>query len=130
MERVSNEQTTPRKENKNETLALVLIGIGLFWLLKQTGLFFHFQFFHLNHILEPIRHSFHSFGHFIFSWPMILIIIGLVLVAGKRSGGLVLLIIGGIFIIPKIFILTGVTIVFLFPVILIVLGIALIARLI
>jgi len=127
MERVPSEQTH-RKENKNEILAFVLIGIGLFWLLKQTGLFFRFPFFNLNHVFEPIRHIFHSLGHFIFSWPMILIIIGVILMAGKRSGGLVLLIIGGIFIIPKIFILTGVTIVFLFPVLLIVLGIALIAR--
>ncbi len=128
MERIQNEQT-PRKKNSNEILALVLIGIGLLWLLKQTGMFFQFPFLRLNHIFEPVRHSFHSFGHFFFSWPMILIIIGLVLMAGKRSGGLVLLIIGGIFILPKIFILTGVTFLFIFPVLLIVLGIALIARL-
>ena len=122
-------ERTPRKENSREVLALVLIGIGLLWILKQTGFFYKFPFFNFHDITAPIRNAFHGFGHFFFSWPMILILVGLVLMAGKRSGGLVLLIIGAIFILPKIFFFSGAVIIFLFPIILIALGIALVARL-
>ncbi|WP_372649787.1 hypothetical protein [Draconibacterium sp.] len=128
MEKVPQERTH-KKENSKEVLALVLIGIGLVWILKQTGFFFDFPFLNFHEIFSPVRSVFHGFGHFVFSWPVILIIIGAVLMAGKRSGGLVLLIIGGIFLLPKLIFISGAAIVFLFPVILIVLGIALIARL-
>ncbi|WP_346861584.1 hypothetical protein [uncultured Draconibacterium sp.] len=123
-------EKVPHKENSRETLALVLIGIGLFWILKQTGVFHHFGFFHLGDIFRPIRHAIQGVGHFIFSWPMILIVIGALLLAGKRSGGVVLLIIGGIFLLPKLIFISGATILILFPIILIALGIALVARLI
>ncbi|QIA09493.1 LiaF transmembrane domain-containing protein [Draconibacterium halophilum] len=128
MEKVPQEKTH-RKENSKEVLALVLIGIGLLWILKQTGFFFKFPFLNFHEIFSPITSVFHGVGHFVFSWPVILIIIGAVLMAGKRSGGLVLLIIGGLFLLPKLIFISGAAIVFLFPVILIALGIALIARL-
>ncbi|WP_297097803.1 hypothetical protein [uncultured Draconibacterium sp.] len=128
MEKVPQERTQ-KKENSKEVLALVLIGIGLVWILKQTGFFFDFPFLNFHAIFSPIRSAFHGVGHFVFSWPVILIIIGAVLMAGKRSGGLVLLIIGGLFLLPKLIFFSGATIVFLFPVILIALGIGLIARL-
>lgn len=122
-------EKVPQKDNSRETIALVLIGIGLLWILKQTGLFFNFPFFHLENIFNPIRNAFHGITHLVFSWPMILIIIGIVLLAGKRSGGLVLLIIGAIFILPKIIFLSGAAIFLLFPLVLVGLGIALVTRL-
>ncbi|MDX8338604.1 hypothetical protein SLH46_05390 [Draconibacterium sp. IB214405] len=128
MEKLPQEKTK-RKENPKEVLALVLIGIGIVWILQQTGLFFRHSFLNFHEILSPIRGAFHGVGHFIFSWPIILIIIGALLMAGKHKGGLVLLIIGGIFLLPKLFLFSGATIIFLFPVILIALGIGLIARL-
>lgn len=122
-------EKVPQKDNSRETLALVLIGIGLFWIFKQTGLFHHFSFFHFENIFNPIRKVFHGLGHVVFSWPMIFIIVGVVLLTGKRSGGLVLLIIGAVFILPKIIFISGATLILLFPLILIGLGIALVARL-
>lgn len=122
-------EKVPQKDNSRETIAFVLIGIGLLWILKQTGVFFNFPFFHLENIFNPIRNAFHGIAHFVFSWPMILIIIGIVLLAGKRSGGLVLLIIGGIFILPKIIFFSGAVIFLIFPMVLIGLGIAVVARL-
>ncbi len=122
-------EKVPQKENSRETLALILIGIGLLWILKQTGVFFNFPLFHLENIFNPIRNVFHGISHVVFSWPMILIVIGVVLLAGKRSGGLVLLIIGAIFILPKIIFFSGAAIFLLFPLVLIGLGIALVARL-
>uniref|UniRef100_UPI0032170809 LiaF transmembrane domain-containing protein n=1 Tax=uncultured Draconibacterium sp. TaxID=1573823 RepID=UPI0032170809 len=123
-------EKVPQKENTRETLALVLIGIGLLWILKQMGIFHHISFFHFDNIFRPFHNVLHNVGNIFFSWPMILIIIGIVLLAGKRSGGLVLLIIGGIFILPKLLIISGVSIILLFPLLLIAIGIALVAKII
>lgn len=123
-------EKVPQKQSSTETLAFVLIGIGLLWILKQMGVFHHFPFFNLGTIFRPIREVFHVVSHFIFSWPMILIVVGLILMAGKRSAGLVLLIIGAIFILPKIFFLSVSAVFIILPVILIGLGIALIAKII
>lgn len=122
MEKVS------QKQNSRETIALLLIGVGLFLILKKSGAFHHFSFFHFDQIFEPIRNLFYHVTHFLFSWPMILIVIGLVLMAGKRSGGLILLVIGAVFILPKIFVFSLGAIFILFPLLLIGLGIALITR--
>ena len=118
----------PHKEKSKETLALVLIGIGLFLIVKQTGVFHHFPFFHLDTIFAPIRHAFHGISNLVFSWPMVLIIAGFILMAGKRSAGLVLLIIGAIFILPKVFVFSIGALFILFPILLIILGIALVAK--
>lgn len=128
MEQVPQKKTHRKAESK-EVLALVLIGIGLVWILKQTGFFFKFPYFNFPDIFSPLINTMHSLGHLIFSWPVILIVIGLILIAGKRAGGVVLLIIGGIFLLPKLLLISGAAIVFLFPIILIALGIGLIARL-
>lgn len=122
-------EKVPQKHNSRETIALLLIGIGLLWFLIQTGVFFKFPFFHFENIFNPIRNIFQGIGHVVFSWPMILIIVGVILLAGKRSGGLVLLIIGGIFILPKIIVISGAAMFLLFPLVLIGIGIALVARL-
>lgn len=120
-------EKVPQKNSSRETIALLLIGIGLLWMLKKSGAFFFLP--DLDYVFAPIRHAFHGLSHFIFSWPMLLIVIGLVLMAGKRTGGLVLLIIGAIFILPKIFVLSVGILFILFPLILIALGIALVTRL-
>ncbi|MEN8116674.1 MAG: hypothetical protein ABFS16_06820 [Bacteroidota bacterium] len=123
-------QKVPEKDNSKQFLAIVLIGIGLLWILKQTGIFYHFPFFHLDNVFSPIRHTFHGLGHIFVSWQMVLIIVGAILLAGKRSGGLVLIIIGTVFILPKLFFFSGITLALLLPVILIGVGVALVARLI
>ncbi|HCE57266.1 MAG: hypothetical protein AB7S72_20005 [Draconibacterium sp.] len=118
-----------KKENDNSRLvfAIVLIAIGLLWILRKLGLYFNFHI-SISELLFPIKSLIHSLPPFIFSWPMILIIVGLILLAGKRSGGVVLIIVGGFFILPKIFVLPGLTISFLIPVILVALGVAMVAK--
>lgn len=121
------------EEHKNNTkvvLAFVLIGIGIFWLLRKLGVYFEFPNYIWENLFYPIRNVFHRIGHFIFSWPMIMIFIGGILLAGKRSIGLVFIIVGGIFIIPKIFFFPGLAISFALPVLLIGIGVAMVARLI
>jgi hypothetical protein len=116
------------KNNSRIILAFVLIGIGVFWILRQLGVYYEFPQFILENIFYPMRQFFYRISHFIFSWPMILIIIGGVLLAGKRSIGLVFIIVGGIFILPKLFFVPGITISLLLPVLLIGIGVAMVAR--
>ena len=119
-----------KRDNSRLVLAIALIMIGVFWILKKLGFYIEFQPYFYENIFFPIRHFFHSFGNIVFSWPMILIIVGIILLAGKRSGGIVLLIIGAIFLIPKLFFLHGITVTLFFPLLLIGIGVAMVARLI
>ncbi len=127
MERIDKQDRT--QNNSRSTLAIVLIVIGLLWIFKQSGFFYGFPFVHFDHVFRPVGRVFSSLAHVVFSWPMIFIIIGLVLMAGKRSAGTVLLIIGGIFLLPKLFFFTGAMVFLFFPLLLIVVGIAIVARL-
>ncbi|HKI90367.1 MAG TPA: hypothetical protein VKA38_15175 [Draconibacterium sp.] len=119
-----------QKDNSRVVLAFVLIGIGVLWILRRIGIYFDFPDIHLGNIFFPLRQFFHSFGHVIFSWPMILIVIGLVLMAGKRKSGVVFIIVGGVFLMPRIFLFHGLTVSLLLPLLLIGIGIAMVARLI
>ena len=121
-------ETKPQNDNSKLILALVLIGIGVIWILRKIGLYFDIPFFYLQNIFFPFKNIFHDLTHFIFSWQMVLIIVGLILMAGKRSAGIVLIVVGGIFLLPKIFVVPGLTISMFFPVLLVGLGIAMIAR--
>ncbi|HPF52911.1 MAG TPA: hypothetical protein PK335_15125 [Draconibacterium sp.] len=126
MERIDQEHVKDRDQSR-KVLAIFLIVIGFLWIARQSGIFYGFPFFHINHIFAPVGRIFGSMGHLIFSWPMILILVGVVLMAGKRSAGLVLLVIGGIFLLPKLFLFSGAVILF-FPLVLIAVGIAIVAR--
>lgn len=118
-----------KKQNDNTRMvfAIALIVFGLIWILQKLGLYFNFHI-SISELLFPIKSFIHILPPFIFSWPMILIVVGLILLAGKRSGGIVLIVIGGFFILPKMFVLPGLTITFLFPVFLIAIGIAMVAK--
>ena len=116
-------------KNSNIVLAVILIVIGGLWLLRQMGIYIDFPRIHLHDLFFPIRNLFRDFWHFVFSWQIILIVIGLILLAGKRStGGLVLIIIGGLFLLPEIFYIPGFTAALILPVVLIGVGVALIAK--
>jgi hypothetical protein len=121
-------EVKPQDNNSKVVLAYVLIGIGVIWILRKIGLYFEIPQFYFQNIFFPFRDIFHDLTHFLFSWQMVLIIVGLILMAGKRSAGMVLIVIGGIFLLPKIFIIPGLTFSMFFPVLLVGLGIAMIAR--
>lgn len=109
-------------------LATVLIVVGIIWLLRKVGFWYHFPLVHWGDILHPFRHAFQPFGNFIFSWPVVLILVGLLLLAGKRSFGIVLIVIGGIFILPRMFVIPGLSLSLFVPLFLIGIGVALVAR--
>lgn len=121
-------ENKPQRDNSRTILAFVLIGIGMLWILKKVGVHFNFPDFHFNNLFFPFHSFFHGWGGFIFSWQVIFIIIGLVLMAGRRKSGIVFIVIGGIFLIPKILFFPHLTISFLLPVALVGLGVAMVAR--
>lgn len=123
-------ETESDKNNSKLILALVLIGIGALLLLRKMAIYYDFPGIHIERLFFPFKNMIQGWSHIIFSWQMVLILIGLVLIAGKRSFGLVLLIAGGIFLLPELFFFTGVTFSLLIPLFLIVIGVALIARII
>ncbi|WP_167605155.1 LiaF transmembrane domain-containing protein [Maribellus sediminis] len=123
------ENRVEQQDNSRKVLAIVLIVLGILLVLKKSGAIYNFPFFHLNNVFFPFQNAFHSIGHVVFSWPVILLIVGIVLLAGRRSGGWVLVVIGGLFLLPKLFVLSGAAIVLLLPLILIGVGIAIVARL-
>jgi hypothetical protein len=116
-----------KKENSENsskiTLAVILIIIGMFWLFGALNIHFH-----LGEIFRPVWLVFSKVGGVIFSWPVILILVGLVLIAGKRSGGWILIIIGGLFLLPKIFLFPAFPVSIIFPLALILFGGMLIIR--
>jgi hypothetical protein len=118
----------PQKDNSRLLLAAFLILFGMIWLLKRSGVYFHFPVMHFNGLFAPVREAVSTVAHVVFSWPFILIVIGLVLMAGKRRTGVVFLVIGGIFLIPKI-IFPGMVMMVFLPLLLIGLGVAIVARL-
>jgi hypothetical protein len=89
-------ENKPENRDSKVVLAWVLIGVGIFWMLRKLGFYFELPDFYYQ-IFYPVKHAFQSLFGFIFSWPVILILVGLILLAGKRSGGMVLIVIGGIF---------------------------------
>jgi hypothetical protein len=124
------EHVPQKKDNSRLVLAIALILIGVFWILKKLGFYIEFQPFFYENIFYPFNNFFHHWNGIIFSWPMILIIVGIVLLAGRRKGGVILLIIGSVFLLPKLFLIHGITATILLPLILIGVGVAMVTRLI
>lgn len=116
-----------KKENSENsskiTLAVILIIVGIFWLFGQLSIHLH-----LEEIFRPLWPLFSKAGSLIFSWPMILVLIGLILIAGNRSGGWILIFLGGVFLLPKIFLIPAFPVSIIFPLALILAGGMLIVR--
>lgn len=122
------DRETPKNDNSRIILAFVLIAVGGLWLLRKMGFYIDFPAIHPHEIFFPVRNFFAGWGNFLFSWQMVFIVIGLLLLAGKRSVGLILIVIGGVFLIPKILFFPPLAISFLLPALLIGAGIVLVAR--
>lgn len=79
----------PRTSNANSRviIGVILVLVGLFLVIRNTGFFPDY--------LDNI----------IFSWPMLLVTVGLVMTLGstERTGGIIVMAVGGFFLIPRIF---------------------------
>ncbi len=74
--------------NNRAVIGMILVLVGLFLVLRNTGFFPGF------------------IDHIIFSWPMLLVTIGLVITVGSSGGktsGIIVMAVGAFFLIPHIF---------------------------
>ena len=73
--------------NNRPIIGVILVMVGLFLVLRNTGFFPEF------------------IDHVIFSWPMLLVAIGLVMTLGaaEKTSGVIVMAVGGFFLIPMIF---------------------------
>lgn len=94
METMNNDFRDDRRERRHEHLTnnrviigVVLVLAGLALVIKNTGFFPDF------------------IDHVIFSWPMLLVVIGLIMTLGstEKTGGIIVMSVGGFFMIPLIF---------------------------
>ncbi len=112
-----------KQDNSKLVIAVILIAIGTLWTLKELGLNIHFE-----QIFAPFTWLFSRLGRIIFSWPMILLISGLVLVSGRHSGGWILAGLGGFFLLPRIFDLPSFSFALIFPLAVLLAGVLMITR--
>jgi predicted membrane protein len=74
--------------NNRAIVGLILVLVGLFLVMRNTGIFPDF------------------IDHVIFSWPMLLVTIGLIITIGSSGGktsGIIVMAVGAFFLIPEIF---------------------------
>lgn len=91
----------PGKAKRDQSrlfIAVILIVVGGLWTLKELGINLP-----LEQIFAPFTWIFSRLGRIIFSWPMVLLVIGLILVSGNHRAGWILVALGGFFLLPKIF---------------------------
>lgn len=111
-----------KQDNTYYFLAAVLIFVGLIWLLNEVVLIFDLKYY-LQNLFEPIQHIVRWLARIVFSWQLILIVIGSLLLVRRKSIGYVLVVIGVIFIVPKIFMWESLSFSLVFPMLLIGVGI-------
>jgi predicted membrane protein len=97
---------------KRTWLGLLILLFGAVLLLDNLGIFF-FEFY---------------IPSYLFSWKTLLIIIGAAMIASKRAGGLILVFIGGFFLIPDIFYIPSNYLRDWWPILLIAIGVAILLR--
>lgn len=109
-------------------LAIVLIAAGVIWLFRRAAHFPVFAHIHLQQFFMPFRHLFNVIENTLFSWQIIIIFTGIVLLAGRRSAGAILVVFGVLFLLPEILHLSFWSLSFLIPALLIGTGIILIIK--
>ncbi|MFZ5429615.1 MAG: LiaF transmembrane domain-containing protein [Bacteroidota bacterium] len=111
------------QDNSKVIIAVILIIIGGLWTLRELGLNIDF-----DQLLSPFTWLFSRLGRIIFSWPMILMVIGLILVSGRNSGGWILVALGGFFLLPRIFAWQPFSFALIFPLAVLFTGVLIIMR--
>lgn len=110
-------------------LGIVLLVVGLLWILKEIGWHIGLPGWDaVNHAAGSFLNIFHVAAVAI-TWPVILLIVGILLLIGRRLVGTVLVLLALFLFLPHLMIIPGILAVIFFPVILIVLGIIIISRL-
>jgi hypothetical protein len=117
-----------KRDDSSIVFAIILIVVGIVWALSRIGFNTEIWNFFRDSIFNPFSHMFGQLFHILFSWPMIILFVGIVLLAGKRSIGWVPLIIGCIYLFPRIFSWHELSLSLLLPLALVAFGVVLVIR--
>lgn len=117
------------KRNSGSFWAYVLIIVGILWIMRRSG-------WDIN--LPGIGDFFSTVGNFfgnLTHWsngiifPILILIAGIILIAGRRFFGALFLVILLLMILPKFILIPGILIIIFFPVVLIIVGIIILTKL-
>ncbi|KOH45289.1 hypothetical protein [Sunxiuqinia dokdonensis] len=128
--RYENQNCRPAHERKSggSFLGTILIVIGVLWILKEIGWHVGLPGWQsMQQAGSNLMNLFH-FGAISISWPVIILIAGLLVLAGRRVIGGLLVCLAVFLILPHFVIIPGILALLFFPVILLVLGIILISK--
>lgn len=123
------EKQIEHKKHSGSFWAWVLIILGVLWFLKQSG--WDIQFPGIGEFFSGIGHLFSNITHWSFGAiiPILIILIGISLVAGRRFFGALLFVVLIMVFIPHFLIVPGILMILFFPVILIIIGIVILSKL-
>ncbi len=121
-------EKVPQKEKSRVVVAFVLIAVGIIWSLRELGIHYEIPLIPFDVFFGPLKAVLSRIIDLIFSWQFLLIFIGLLLTAGKRKTGIVLVIAGSVFLLPEILFSTSLSLAFLLPSLLIGAGVAMVVK--
>lgn len=123
------EKQCDKKSESGSFLAYVLIIVGILWILKRGGWEINLPGFH--EFFSGIANVFRSLASFSTEAliPIVLIFLGIMVIAGRKVIGAIILVLILLLIVPHFLIIPGIILIVFFPIILIILGIILISKL-
>lgn len=123
------EKHIERKKESGSFFAYVLIIIGLLWLLKRSG--WDINFPGIGEFFSAIGNFFVKLTHVSadITVPLLIVLAGIILIAGRRFFGALLLALIIFIVIPHSLIIPGILMILFFPVILVLIGIIILSKL-
>lgn len=117
------------KRHSGSFWAYVLIIFGILWIMKQSGWDIHFP--GIGDFFSGIGHFFSNLAHWSFgaALPVLIILIGIAVLAGRRFFGALLFVVLMMIFIPHFLIIPGILMILFFPLILIIIGIIILTKL-
>lgn len=123
------EKHCEQRRHSGSFWAYVLIIFGLLWILKKSG--WEINLPGLGDFFAGIGHFFSNFAHWSTAafFPILIILIGIILLVGRRFIGALFLVFLLMMLIPHFLIIPGILMIVFFPLILIIIGIVILTKL-
>lgn len=123
------EKHIEHKRHSGSFWAYVLIIFGILWILKQSGWDIHFP--GIGDFFSGVGHFFSSLANWSIGAiiPILIILIGISLIAGRRFLGALIFVVLLMIFIPHFLIIPGIIMVLFFPIVLIIMGIVILSKL-
>jgi hypothetical protein len=123
------EKHCEHRSNSGSFWAYVLIIFGILWILSKSG--WDINLPGVGELFAGIGHFFSNLAHWSVgaTFPLLIILAGIVLIAGRRFFGALLLVLLILIFIPHFLILPGILMIIFLPVVLIIVGIIILTKL-